>query len=480
MPFFPPAAALRRPAAALTEPTTVMFDILGPVLWLAVALGLLVTFHEFGHFWVARRCGVRVLRFSVGFGPALWSRTGRDGTEYRLAAIPLGGYVKMLDERETPVSPDQRSEAFNRKSLGQRTAIVAAGPVFNVIFAIAAFWLMYVVGIPETRPVIGETEGVAAEAGLAEEDLILRVGDERTETWTHVLLSLMPHALDGERVTLRVESGEGAQRMVDLPLDRLPGKFDESRLLEVVGIEPWRPDLPPVIGEVTADSPAEQAGLRSGDRIVSIDGETVTGWRDVAELIPRLGVDEAGRPQSIALEIARDGRSLELDLAPRIRDGQPIIGVTSQRPDEAVRADMERAFTVLRHGPFEAVGAAFSETGRLTAATFGMLGRMITGQASLQNLSGPITIAQMAHSSALLGFSRFLFFLGLISLSLAIINLLPIPVLDGGHLMYYLVEFVKGSPVSERTQAMGQYLGVLMVLGLMSLAIFNDLLRVFS
>lgn len=457
-----------------------MFDFFGPILWLIVALGLLITFHEFGHFWVARRAGVRVLRFSIGFGPALFSRRDRHGTEYQVAAIPLGGYVKMLDEQEGPVAPEERAQAFNRKSLGQRTAIVAAGPAFNFIFAIAAFWLMFVVGIPETRPVIGETSGLAAEAGLEREDLVVQVDGESTQTWTHVLLSVMPAALDRKPVDLTVESVGGQRRDIQLPLDRLGPQFDESRALEAIGISPWRPELPPVVGQVSDDSPAERAGLQAADRILAIEDEAVEGWRDVARLIPSLGVDADGQPRTLTMHVARDSRELSLDVTPRIEDGRPIVGIQSPPPDEAATADIERAFTVLRHGPLAAVGESFTETGRLTAATFGMLGRMITGRASLENLSGPITIAQMAHSSALLGFSRFLFFLGLISLSLAIINLLPIPILDGGHLMYYLVEFVKGSPVSEQTRIAGQYVGLLMVVGLMGLAIFNDLLRLFS
>lgn len=457
-----------------------MLDILGPILWLAVALGLLVTFHEFGHFWVARRCGVRVLQFSIGFGPALFSRTGRDGTEYRLAAVPLGGFVRMLDEREGAVPDSELDQAFNRKPLGQRIAIVAAGPLFNIIFALAAFWLMFIVGIPETRPVVGETSGIAAEAGLEREDMIVQVGQSRTESWTHVLLELMPRALDREPVSVVAERPGGSRRTIDLPLDRVARDFDESRALEAIGLAPWRPNLPAVVDAVNADTPAARAGLQSQDRILDIAGEPVDGWRDIARLIPAHGLDERGQPRELAIGIERDGRQLQFDLTPELRDGRPVIGIQSPPPDDAARADIERAYTIVRHGPVDAVGQAFAETGRLTAATFGMLGRMITGSASLSNLSGPITIAQMAHSSALLGFSRFLFFLGLISLSLAIINLLPIPVLDGGHLMYYLVELIKGSPVSENTQIMGQYLGILMVVGLMSLAIFNDLLRLFS
>ncbi len=457
-----------------------MFDFFGPVLWLIVALGLLITFHEFGHFWVARRAGVRVLRFSIGFGPALWSRYGRDGTEYRIAAIPLGGYVKMLDEREAPVATDELDQAFNRKSLGWRTAIVAAGPAFNFIFAIAAFWLMFVIGIPETRPVVGEVTHLAAEAGLESGDLIVGVEQQQTQTWTHVLLALMPRALDRETTELTVEKATGTQRQLRLDLSRLAAGFDEAHTLETIGIQPWRPQLPAVVGEISADQPADLAGLQPGDRILAVAGHSVESWADVSRLIPEFGRDAQGAAQALELDIERAGRRFGLEMVPEIDDGRAIVGILPQPPNADLQADIERAFTILRHGPLSAFGEAFAETGRLTTATFGMLGRMLTGKASLSNLSGPITIAQMAHSSALLGLTRFLFFLGLVSLSLAIINLLPIPLLDGGHLMYYLVELFKGSPVSEQTQIAGQYLGILLVIGLMGLAIFNDLLRLFS
>ncbi len=457
-----------------------MLDILGPILWLLVALGILVTFHEFGHFWVARRCGVRVLRFSVGFGPALWSRTAADGTEYRIAAVPLGGYVKMLDEREAPVPSGEQDQAFNRKPVGQRIAIVAAGPVFNLIFAVAAFWLMFVVGIPETRPVVGNTSGIAAEAGLEEHDMIMRVGNRNTQTWTHALLGLIPPALDRQPVSVELERPDGQRRETILALDQLGTEFEEEKTLELVGISPWRPDLPALIGEIGEGTPADRAGLETGDRITAINEHAVEGWRDIARLIPEHGIDADGQPREMTLELERAGRSLQARVVPDISGGRPVIGVQAGEPDAEIQALMERAFTILRHDPASAVGEAVGETWRLTTATLGILGRMITGKASLSNIAGPITIAQMAHSSALLGFSRFLFFLGLISLSLAIINLLPIPMLDGGHLMYYLVELIKGSPVSVQTQIAGQYIGLLLVIALMGLAIFNDILRLIT
>ena len=455
-------------------------DILGPIFWLLVALGVLVTFHEFGHFWVARRCGVRVLTFSVGFGRALWSRTARDGVEYRVAAIPLGGYVRMLDERERTVPSEQRDEAFNRKPVGQRMAIVAAGPAFNLIFAVAAFWLMFVVGVSETRPMLGPTAGIAAESGLNEGDMIVSINGRRTESWTHALLGLLKPALDRRSVTIEVENRDGVTRSVQLPLDRLGPDFNEERALESFGMTPWRPELPPFVGQVSAGSPAEQAGLRSGDRILRLGDQPVSGWRDIARLIPAQTLGEDGSLRQLELLIERDGRLIDKTITPELQQGRAIIGIQAPEADGQARVDMERAFVILRHGPIEAIGHATSETWRLTTATLGMLGRMVTGKASLSNLSGPITIAQMADTSASMGLSRFLFFLGLISLSLAIINLLPIPMLDGGHLLYYLIEVIKGSPVSDNTQVVGQYIGLVMVLGLMSLAVFNDILRLIT
>ncbi|MGK7294533.1 MAG: RIP metalloprotease RseP [Candidatus Wenzhouxiangella sp. M2_3B_020] len=450
-------------------------EILGSIFWLAVALGLLVTFHEFGHYWVARRCGVGVLRFSVGFGQPLWRRRAANGVEFVIGAIPLGGYVKMLDEREGSVPDDRVDEAFNRKSLGKRAAIVAAGPVFNLIFAVAAFWLMFMIGIPEPRPVVGEVSGIAREAGVEEGDLIVAVADEPVETWTHAILELIPRALDREPVAMTVADRQERRRELRLPLDELGADFREERVLEHIGIQPWRADLPPVIGEVSPDSPAERAGLRAGDRIVAIGGETIDGWRALVERIPAAAGEGAVR-----LEVARNGARRTVEVEPERIDGRPVIGVRPVEPDDETRRAMERAVTVLRHGPVEAVGEAVGETWRLTSATLGILGRMIAGNASLSNLSGPITIAQMANTSASLGVTRFLFFLGLISLSLAIINLLPIPVLDGGHLLYFLIEWIKGSPVSERGLMIGQSIGLAMIAGLMGIAIFNDILRLFQ
>ena len=455
-----------------------MIEFLGSVWWLLVTLGLLITFHEFGHFWVARRAGVRVLRFSVGFGKALWSRTGRDGTVYTVAAFPLGGYVKMLDEREVEVPPEARDEAFNNKPLGARVAIVAAGPAFNLMFAVLAFWLMFLVGVPELRPLIGATNGLAAEAGIEGGDAITAVDGKDTRSWTHAVLGLVTHALDREDVTVTVEDANGIRSEHVVALSRLGDDFSEERVLEKIGIEPWQLVVPAVVDTVSPGSAAERAGIRSGDTITTIAGQEVPGWQWIGPLLQEHGV--AGQPLSVG--IRRDGVDLELDVAPTAQKegwfgSRLVLGVTTGDIGDEQRAMLERAATIDRLGPLAAVPAAFSETWRLSASTLALLGRMITGSASVKNLSGPISIAQFASDSAAAGFSRFLFFLGAISLSLGILNLLPIPVLDGGHLLYYLIEWVKGSPVSEQAQVAGQYFGLIALAGLMSLAFINDILR---
>jgi regulator of sigma E protease len=455
-----------------------MSEFFGSIWWLLVTLGLLITFHEFGHFWVARKLGVRVTRFSVGFGRALWSRRGADGTEYVVAAFPLGGYVKMLDEREGPVPADQLDEAFNRKPVGKRIAIVAAGPIFNLIFAVLAFWLMFLVGIPELRPVVGAVSGIAAQAGIETDDVIVEVDGRDTRTWSHAVLELIAHALDRETVQVMVESPSGLRTSHTLELGLLGPDFAEEKTLEAIGIEPWRLEVPPLVGTVSEGSPADLAGIRPGDRIVAIADEEVTSWSWIGYLVQTHG--QAGEP--LVVRVLRGDTEIEIAVSPRNEStgwfsSRLILGVTNAELSEAQRAALERAAIVLRLGPVEGLVAATKETWRLTGSTLGLLGRMITGKASVKNLSGPISIAQFANTSASAGLSHFLFFLGAISLSLGILNLLPIPVLDGGHLLYYLIELVKGSPVSEQVQVAGQYFGLIALAGLMSLAFVNDILR---
>jgi len=454
----------------------VLLDVLGSVWWMIVAIGVLVTFHEFGHFIVARRLGVKVLRFSVGFGKPLWSRFGRDDTEYAVAAIPLGGYVKMLDEREGEVPPEQRHRAFNTQKLWKRFAIVAAGPVFNLVFTLLAFWVMFMVGVTDLRPVVGQVSGIAAEAGLKPQQQIVAVDGHRTASWTEVVIELVGRALDHEPTRITV-SGDGGENNLVLPLDELAGKVDEDHLLESIGIQPWRPKLEPVVGEVTAGGAADRAGVRVDDRIVALDGKPIERWNELQD-----AVEKAGRAgNALTLTLSRDGAHREVAVTPEMTEtpgGERYrIGIAARPlPPETLK----RFLAKRQYGPLAAVSQSFSETGRLATTTLGMLGRMVTGAASTSGLSGPITIARYANEAAQMGLSRFLYFLALLSLSLAILNLLPIPILDGGHLLYYLIEFFTGSPVSERVQIAGQYVGLALLAGLMGLAFYNDILRLFS
>lgn len=445
-----------------------MTEFFGSVWWLIVSLGILVTFHEFGHYWVARRCGVRVLRFSVGFGKPLWKRVGRDGTEYVVAWIPLGGYVKMLDEREVEVAPSERHESFNAKPVGQRIAIVAAGPVANLLLCVGLLWAMFVVGKPDFQPDIGRAQGLAAEAGFQAGDRLLDVDGRPTRTWSEAGIALATAIIDREATPVRVRTADGDERVRLLPLDRPGLALSEERPFSDLGLAlAW----PAVIGEVEPGSAAAEAGLRAGDRILALGGRPVDTYDQVAPLLQQL----AGPGTPLALQVERDGRRLDLEAKPRQveRDGRRVwqLGVLAAPVEQDA---------LLRFGPLAAVPAALAETRQMTSDVLGMLWRMVSGQASLKNISGPITIARVANGSAGLGPAWFLNFLAILSLSLCIMNLLPIPVLDGGHLLYYLIELVKGSPVGERGLVAGQYIGLAMLAGLMGLAFYNDILRLGS
>ncbi|HLS83924.1 MAG TPA: RIP metalloprotease RseP [Arenimonas sp.] len=444
-----------------------MSEFFGSVWWLIVSLGVLVTFHEFGHYWVARRCGVKVLRFSVGFGKPLWKRLGKDGTEYVVAALPLGGYVKMLDEREGEVPAGERDQAFNAQPVGRRIAIVAAGPLANLLLCVALLWAMFLIGKPDSLPEVGRAEGIAAEAGFAPGDRILAVGDRDIRTLTEAGIALATAAIDREPTQVRVRTAEGDERLRSLPLDRPGLALDEERPFSSLGLVPaW----PPVIGGVAPGTAADGL-LQPGDRILALDGEPILTW----DQLPVRLQASAGRDRPLPLRIERDGRERTVDIQPRLVEtdrGQVWqLGVLAAAPE---------ANALLRHGPLAAVPAALSETWRMTRDVTGMLWRMVTGQASLKNISGVITIARVANTSASLGPAWFFSFLAILSLSLCIMNLLPIPILDGGHLLYYLIELVKGSPVGERALIAGQYIGLVLLAGLMGLALYNDILRLGS
>ena len=452
-----------------------MSTFFGSLWWLIVALGVLVTFHEFGHFWVARRCGVKVLRFSVGFGKPLWSRRGKDGTEYVVAAIPLGGYVRMLDEREGKVPAAQLGQAFNRKPVLQRMAIVAAGPLANLLLAFGLLWAMLVVGRADFSPVVGRVDGIAAQAGLQPGERILSVGERETPTWSEVAMALSVAGLDREPVALRVDDAHGTPHTRTLALDRLPADADEMYLLGAIGLVPRHFLVPAVVGEVREDSPAWGV-LAEGDRITAIDATPVTSFDDIGPLVAALG--ERGGPGMV--EVERDGERMALELTPRRLQGEGgdsrwVLGVTNApAPPPAKDA-------VLRLGPVAAVPAAVRETGFQIRQLVEMIGRAFAGKVSVENtVSGPITIARAANAFASHGAAWFLNFLALLSISIALINLLPIPVLDGGHLLYYLIELVTGRPVGERVMAAGQYVGLALIAGLMGLAFYNDILRLMS
>ncbi|URX60882.1 RIP metalloprotease RseP [Luteibacter anthropi] len=444
-----------------------MSPVLGSVFWLLVTLGVLVTFHEFGHYWVARRCGVRVLRFSVGFGRPLWRRVAKDGTEYQIAAIPLGGYVKMLDAREGDVDPSQLGEEFTAKPVWQRIAIVAAGPAFNLIFTIAAFWAMYIVGKPDVAPLVtAAPTTIAAQAGIRPGDRIVAMDGEPVSTWSDAMNVLANALLGTSPLPVRVTGTDGAQRDVVLPLQKLDNSGDIGQRFVQLGLA--MAPMPPVIGSVLKGAPASLAGLRANDRIVSVNGQPVTTFEAFSKLVS----EQAKVSPQLALVIERDGKPMNISLTARMasEQGQPArwqIGVAALPPEAAT----------LRYGPVRAFTESLSATWNGARNTVGLIGKMLSGEASTKNLSGVIGIAQVANDSANRGLGWFLNFLALVSLSLAILNLLPIPVLDGGHLLYYLIELVKGSPVSERTMIAGQYVGLALLFTLMGLAFFNDIQR---
>jgi len=450
-----------------------MTDFIGSVWWMIVSLGLLVTFHELGHYWVGRLCGVKVLRFSVGFGRPLWSRRDRHGTEFAIAAIPLGGYVKFLDEREVEVHPQERGQAFNHKTVWQRIAIVAAGPLANLLLCILLLWAMFVIGKQDYSPTLGRTSGIAATAGLNSGDRVLRVDDRPVSTLGEASMALTAAAMDRRDVTLDVIDRSDQVHARTLPLSQLPAGFDERRVPILAGLY-WQSWLQPaLVDRLTPDS-VVAGQLQPGDLIVAIDGQRIEGVDQVYPAVQALG--QRGGPGMI--DVLRGGERLALEVTPREGvDGRQQkvwqLGI-------GFAQDYTPAYdTVLKHGPLAAVPVAIRETGRLASDSLAMMRRIVTGNASLQNVSGPVTIARVANVSAQRGVDWFLQFLALLSLSLCIINLLPIPVLDGGHLLYYLIELVKGSPLSERAMAAGQFVGLALLAGLMGLAFYNDILGLF-
>ena len=454
-----------------------MDSILISIASFIVAVSIIVTVHEFGHFIVARALGVRVLRFSVGFGRALYSYVSpKTGVEYVLAAIPLGGYVKMLDEREHEVPPDQQALAFNRQSPYARLAIAAAGPLFNFIFAVLAYACMYVSGVQGVIPEIGtvQANSAAERAGLTRGDILLEINNNAVSTWQEASIELIDEGLKTGVVTIRKQSADNIITDVQLDLSDTKALLDEGSSLEKIGVQPWQPALAARLGKFTADSAARQQGLREGDTILSVNGEVVTGWTHWVELV------QAHPNMRMDLQILRGADRLSMRLTPAAHaiEGKQT-GKIGAYPwlDEA---EMKKRRITLQEDVFSAFAKGVAKTLDMSVLTVKLLGRLITGEASVKNISGPIAIAEYAGVSAQLGLATFLSTLAIISISIGILNLLPVPILDGGHIMYCLVELVKGSPVSEAAQLTGQKVGVFMLAGLMSLAFYNDFQRLFG
>jgi regulator of sigma E protease len=433
---------------------------------------VLVAVHEFGHYLVGRLCGMKVLRFSIGFGRPLWTwRGGPDRTEYCVSAIPLGGYVKFLDEREGPVDTADRGRAFNQRPVPARIAVLLAGPFFNFLFAVVAYWVLFVQGMPTSRPVVGDIVpgSYAATAGMEYGDRLVKVGEEETTNWQAALVAIFDEMVGDGRVPLELEDADGRVRSTVLDVGGDAARLTEpGALFEGLGFQPWQP--PAVVDSVDEKGGAHAAGIVAGDRITQIAGEDVATFRDLQQIVEE-------RPgERVTVRLERDGgvRTVQVVLGATERDGRKVgvmgVGVNARAEHWYVR----------QFGPLAAIGESVEETWASTGFTIRMLARMVTGDVSAKNISGPIDIAQYAGDSAAAGVNPFLQFLALVSISLGVLNLLPIPVLDGGQIVYQAVELLKGSPMSERSQLVGQQVGILALLLLMSFAFYNDIARLLS
>ncbi|MBU1214966.1 MAG: RIP metalloprotease RseP [Gammaproteobacteria bacterium] len=438
-----------------------------------VAIVVLVVFHEYGHYLVARWCGVKVLRFSVGFGKVIWSRVGRGGTEWALSAIPLGGYVKMLDEREGDVPPNELRNAFNRKPVLQRMAIVVAGPLANLLLAVVLYWALFMYGVPGIKPVLGEIPPgtPAAVAALQTRSTIVSINGQATTSWQEVRWTLLELILQQRSATLELRVQAEAVVVRELDMSGLSAADLDGDFMRKLGLLPYQPPVYPVIGQLTEDGAATRAGLRVGDRVLRVNGEVVTLWEDWVKVI------RAHPEQVLQLEVERNGTRLDLSVEPEavMDKGERIgrIGAGAQID----RNDFEAMLTEVRYPPLQALSEGARKTWETAIISLKMMGKMVLGEVSLKNLSGPITIADYAGQSAQMGLGAYVGFLALISISLGILNLLPIPLLDGGHLLYYSVEFFKGSPVSDDLWEAGQKVGIALLVTMMAFALYNDLSR---
>jgi len=452
-------------------------SLLQTIVAFIVALGVLIVVHEYGHYIVARLCGVKVLRFSVGFGRALatW-RLGADRTEWVVAAIPFGGYVKMLDEREGPVEPAELERAFNRQSVWKRFAIVVAGPLFNFAFAVLVYAGLFMYGLPEARPLLGSPppNTLAAAAGVHAGDTVRAIDGEAIATWQELRWRVLQAALQREPVRLETQDERGNIAEVKLDLRGFPAADVEADVLERVGLRLYRPPLPPLLGQIVPGGAAERAGLAVGDRIVRADGTPIETWEAFVNAVR----SKPGAPLSLTIERAGAARTLEV-VPDAVNAGTARIGRIGAGPQQP-EGYAEKLLVRVQYGPFTSFSRAVAKTWDISIFSLKMLGKMLIGEVSWRHLSGPVTIADFAGQSASLGWVSYLTFLALISISLGVLNLLPIPLLDGGHLMYYAIEIVKGKPVSERFMELGQRVGLALLLVMMAFAFYNDLNRLIT
>ena len=447
-----------------------MGDALTSLAAFVVAISVLVAVHEFGHYIVGRWMGMKVLRFSVGFGKPLvtWTR-GRDQTEYCIASIPLGGYVRFLDDREGPVAPEDEGRAFNHRPVPARIAVLLAGPAFNFLFAILAYWALFMGGIPTLVPAVGDVEpdSIADRAGLEFGDKIVGVGDVETADWEATLVAMLDHMVADGAIPLTLRSESGRERRAMMAVGAEATRLTEpGTLFDGLGFRPWQP--PAIIGELVEGGAAEGAGMRPGDRIMSINGESIRTYNDLVRVVSVLAM------QTVTVEFVRAGNAQAVEL---VVGEQEVDGETRGLLGVRASGEVGDYYYLRKFGPLDSVTQAIERTWGSTVFTMRMLGRMVTGDVSIKNISGPINIAQFAGSSAQRGISDFLGFLALISISLGVLNLLPVPVLDGGQIVYQSVELLKGSPLSERSQIVGQQVGILALILLMSFAFYNDIAR---
>ena len=453
-----------------------MGSAFGNLLAFVIAISVLVAVHEYGHYIVGRWTGMKVLRFSIGFGKPIWMRIGgKDRTEYCVSAIPLGGYVRFLDTREGPIPEADEGRAFNQRPVPLRIAVLLAGPAFNFLFAIVAYWALFLYGIPTLVPAVGEVEpdSYAAQAGLEQGDRIVAVGDVDTADWESALVEMLDQMVSDGRVPLTLEAQDGWRRDATIDVGDDARRLTEPGMLfDGLGFRPFGAgDLPADIGRVEDDGPAKAAGLQPGDRIVELDGVAILDFADLVEAVqPRAN-------RTVAVEFLRDGQRLYTTL---VVQEQNVDGEVRGRLGVAHSGDFSDFYYQRRYGPVDSMTHAMARTWSSTVFTLRMLGRMATGDVSIKNISGPINIAQFAGESAQRGLDYFLGFLAIVSISLGVLNLLPIPVLDGGQIVYQSIEGLKGSPLSERAQILGQQIGIFALILLMSFAFYNDLARIFG